>query len=67
MFDYYPGNGSPLFEAKWAGKCYECGERWDKGDQIGYLEGESKPVCEECHDKYNTFVPYDPDDYSYDY
>jgi hypothetical protein len=54
---YYPGNGSPLFEAKWSGKCHmeDCGTRWDEGDLIGYLDGEDKPVCESCHGINSTY------------
>jgi hypothetical protein len=54
---YYPGNGSALFESNWAGKCHmeDCETRWKAGDMIGYLEGEDKPVCEDCHTTLSTY------------
>lgn len=55
---YYSGNGSPLFEAKWAGKCKECGDRWKEGDHIGYLSGDDKPVCYDCHNHLNDFEDF---------
>jgi hypothetical protein len=62
---YYPNNGSPLFEAKWGGKCPECEDRWEKAEMIGYVKQHDKPVCEECHMALEEpFVP-DPDYYRY--
>lgn len=52
------GTGSPLFSAKWGGKCKECGERYRRGEEVGYAEGMPGPLCAECHRMNDTFEPY---------
>lgn len=37
-----------LFPARWPGTCDSCGEPYEEGDDIGYLEGYGRPVCRAC-------------------
>lgn len=39
---------SRLFSAKWPGRCDSCGEQINEGDDIGFVDGRSRPVCEDC-------------------
>lgn len=49
-------SSSPLFAARWAGTCPDCGERFAKDDEVGYNDGADKPSCGTCY--VDTFVPY---------
>lgn len=35
------------FEARWSGKCAECGGRYSKGEAISYCDDEI--VCDDCY------------------
>lgn len=35
----------PLFNARWAGTCNDCGEDFEEGDRIGYVDD---VIC--CYD-----------------
>ena len=50
-------NGSPIFPAKWSGKCKECGERYGRGEGVGYAEGMEGPLCAGCHSMHDAFTP----------
>lgn len=36
------------FPARYAGLCDSCGDAYDHGDSISYMDGFDKPVCEDC-------------------
>lgn len=36
------------FEARYSGRCTSCGEHWEEGDEIAYVDDEL--VCEWCLD-----------------
>lgn len=37
-----------MFYAKWRGWCSECGDEWEEGDEIGYVDDEL--CCGDCVD-----------------
>ena len=42
------------FPARYAGLCDSCGDAYDHGDSISYMNGFDKPVCEDCINGHNT-------------
>jgi hypothetical protein len=51
-----------LIEAKFPGRCYDCGERIHEGDLIGFnLDG--KVICQDCRvrlaeENYRSLLPH---------
>lgn len=51
-------SGSPLFMAEYRGKCKKCGDRFQVGDDIGYVAGKAGPLCSHCHHLNSDYEQY---------
>ena len=43
----------PIINAKYAGRCYSCGEEYKIGDRVFWEKGDA-PVCLGCHEEETT-------------
>jgi hypothetical protein len=51
----------PIIKAKYAGRCYSCGDQYEIGDEVWWSKGDA-PLCVGCHeeDTANAASPIKP-------